>query len=87
MVQTTVKLHHSLHAFIEPLNPRSDQHQSSPCNINAIYKTEWSQKLRTGLQKMNLLHLSTRIKIFFLQKGYILLFALVYDLMARYKGF
>ena len=25
-----------------PLSPKSDQNQISPCNINALCKTEWS---------------------------------------------
>ena len=48
-----------------PLNPESDQHQISPCNVWTLYKTEWSWELRTGSHKMNLLDILTISPFYF----------------------
>ena len=43
----SLKFQHLTSFFVDtlnPLNPKSDQHQISPCNINT-YKTEWSREL------------------------------------------
>ena len=33
--------------YFNPLSPKIDQHQISPCNISMLYKTGWSWELRT----------------------------------------
>ena len=44
--------------MVNPLSPKSDQHEISPYNVNAL-ETEWSWELRTWSGKMNLIYTST----------------------------
>ena len=52
-----------------PLSPKSDQHQTSPCNINALCKTEWSWELSTSSGKMSLTDIWTNSPYYFYWKS------------------
>ena len=62
-----ISLLHKGYSF-NPLSPKSDQHQISPCNINAQCQTEWSWELRRWTHKMNLLDILLTSPHFFCRK-------------------
>ena len=59
-------VNNTVHGF-NPLSPKSDQHQISPCTINAC-KTEWSWELRKWSPKMNLLDILSTSPHYFCRK-------------------
>ena len=55
--------------YFNPLNPKSDQHQISPCNINAVENRVKSWELITWSGKMSVIDISTNSPNYFYWKS------------------
>ena len=55
--------------YFNPLNPKSDQHQISPCNINAVENRVKSWELSTWSGKMSVIDISTNSPNYFYWKS------------------